>query len=340
MKGEDFLYTARQFLLIGGLAAAVMVVAAGCGSSSSSTGGDTGGATVSTEVLVDEVTMIAEDLGDLAFGLLEAVQDDDLDGVISPLAAGIGSGGNPVVSMTKMALSTVRNGDEVRSLNTEPCLTSGTVTITEGPEGLVVVYDNCVNSFEDFSSTTDGRLTVSEGGADKGYAASTFLTYENLRFGFSNAGDSFDLNTNGGIAVFYNPGTDRDGRVEVDLSYQLAGSCAGDEFSGSFGYDNMVMVVTPEGGVAFTATIDGGYALSFEGLSLAVTVATTQPLFYMNDGAYPNPGRIEVTIGADTIVIEYVEAGVLVDGEFISWEAIEAEVDDEDDDDIFDGCFF
>jgi hypothetical protein len=60
----------------------------------------------------------------------------------------------------------------------------------------------------------------------------------------------------------------------------------------------------------------------------------------MDELAYPNPGTIEATIGADTIVIEYVDAGVLVDGVFTSWDAIEAAVGGDEDDDLSDGCLF
>jgi hypothetical protein len=47
-----------------------------------------------------------------------------------------------------------------------------------------------------------------------------------------------------------------------------------------------------------------------------------------------------VVVNGQTFVIEYVEGGVLIDGEFVSWEALEAEFAGDDFDDAFAACSF
>ena len=55
---------------------------------------------------------------------------------------------------------------------------------------------------------------------------------------------------------------------------------------------------------------------------------------------YPSSGKVTVTTNGQTSTIEYVEGGVLIDGVFVSWEAIEASFDEDDFDSVFDQCSF
>ena len=211
----------------------------------------------------------------------------------------------------------------------------GSVVTTETDNGYELVFNQCESDLFGTIYRLDGKVAYLE--RDNGGT----LTYDEFRSSLTKDSDILTIDVNGSIDLVVTDPFVPAGTVTLDLSYDLSVACGGSEASGSFSYDKLLITVANDGGI----TINGGLSFSFrdaeESVSLSATVATAEPIRFEKEfSEYPSSGKVNVTLNGETIVIEYVAGGVLVDGEFVSWEEIEADFDEDDFDDVADQCSF
>jgi len=213
----------------------------------------------------------------------------------------------------------------------------GSVVPTETDNGYELVFNQCESDLDGTGTIyrLDGKVAYlkrDDGGT---------LTYEKFRSNLSKDGDILTIEADGTIDLVVTNAIVGAGKVTLNLSYDVSVACGGAEASGSFSYDNLVIEVADDGGI----TIGGGYSFSFSdadgSASVSVTIATVEPIRFEDEfSEYPFSGTVNVTLNGETIAIEYVEGGVFIDGEFVSWAEIEADFDEDDFDDLADQCSF
>ena len=339
----DWFLRARRFALGASVALLTAVLTVGCGSSSSSSTDTNGGGTtpppsgeIDTQDVAVEVASLAFDFEDYADLLLEAEFGADDPSSIVPLSVDARGSSNPLVNITRGILKLTRDAGEISIQATEEEFCDvGSVAITETASGYEIVFNQCQSDLFGTTYTSHGKVTY-EGREDGGT-----LTYDKFRSTLSKDGDILTIEANGTIDLVVTNAIVGAGKVTLNLSYNVSVACGDAEASGSFSYNNLVIEVANDGGI----TIGGGLSFSFSdadgSASVSVTIATVEPIRFEDEfSEYPSSGKVNVTLNGETIAIEYVAGGVLVDGEFVSWEAIEADFDEDDFDDVFDQCSF
>jgi hypothetical protein len=362
---------ARRFALGASVALLTVVLTVGCGSSSSSStdpnpppsgeiddtngGGTTpppsgeiddtngGGTTpppsgeISSQDIAVQVSSLAFEFEDYASLLDEAALGTEDPGAVAPFSIDAGSSDNHLVNVTRSILNLTKDAGEIGIQATvEGFCDTGTVDVTENVNGYVIVFDQCQSELLGTTFEYNGKTTYEErenGGT---------LTYEEFQSSLSKTGDILTIVANGTIDLVVTDPFVPAGKVTLDLSYDLSVACGGAEASGSFGYSGLVIEVANDGGI----TIAGDVAFAFtdadgSSASVAVTIATVEPIRFKDElSVYPSSGKVTVTTNGQTSTIEYVEGGVWIDGVFFSWEEIEASVDEDDFDSVFDQCSF
>jgi hypothetical protein len=344
---DNWLRRSRQFALGGAVALVTAVFTVGCGGGSSSTNdgsnGGGGGTTpppsgeISSQDIAVEVSSLAFEFEDYASLLDEAALGTEDPGAVVPLSIDAGASDNHLVSVTRSILNLTKDAGEIGIQATvEGFCDTGTVDVTENANGYEIVFDQCQSELLGTTFEYNGKTTYEErenGGT---------LTYEGFQSSLSKTGDTLTIVANGTIDLVVTEAIVGAGKVTLDLSYDLSVACGGAEASGSFTYDNLVIEVATDG----ATTIGGGLSFSFTDAdgsvaSAVVTIATVEPIRFDDVfSEYPSSGKINVTTNGETIAIEYVEGGVFIDGEFVSWEEIEAGLGEEDFDSVFDQCSF
>ncbi len=283
-----------------------------------------------------EVASLAFDFEDYADLLLEAEFGADDPSSIVPLSVDAGGSSNPLVNITRGILKLTRDAGEISIQATEEEFCDvGSVAITETASGYEIVFNQCQSDLFGTTYTSDGKVTY-EDRADGGK-----LTYDGFSSSLSKEGDVLNIEANGTIDLVVTDPFVPAGKVTLNLSYDLSVACGGAEASGSFSYSGLVIEVANDGGI----TIGGDISFSFKdtdgSASVSVTIATVEPIRFQDElSVYPSSGKVTVTTNGQTSTIEYVAGGVLIDGEFVSWEAIEANFDEDDFDSLFEQCSF
>jgi hypothetical protein len=233
--------------------------------------------------------------------------------------------------VTRSILNLTKGAGEisVQSTAAEFC-DAGNVAITETAVGYEMVFDACRYDVFGTAYQSDGKVTYLDTEADR------TLSYDQFQASLNKAGDILTIQTNGTIdLVLTNPLVGA-GAVKLDLRYDLTVACGGSEESLSLSYENLVIEVANDGGIA----IAGGLSFRDRTASFAVSIATVQPIRVENElTEYPSSGKVSVSLDSETTTFEYVESGVWINGQFVSWAEIEAGLDD-DFDIEFDQCSF
>jgi len=343
IDSDKWLRRIRHFAVGAGVALATAVLTVGCGSSSSTTngggggGGGGGGITpLDTRDVAVEVASLAFDFEEFADLLLEAEFGADDPSVIVPLSVDAGGSSNPLVDVTRGILNLTRDAGDISIQATqEEFCDAGSVVITETASGYEIVFNQCQSDLFGTTYTSDGKVTY-EDRADGGK-----LTYDGFSSSLSKEGDLLTIEANGTIDLVVTDPFVPAGRVTLNLSYDLSVACGGAEASGSFSYSGLVIEVANDGGITIAGDVSFSFTDADGSASVSVTIATVVPIRFENEfSEYPSSGKVSVTLNGETIVIEYVEGGVLIDGEFVSWEEIEADFDEDDFDSVFDQCSF
>jgi hypothetical protein len=328
---DQWLRRARQFAIGAGVVLATTVLTVGCG------GGGGGGTApppfteIAARDIAVEVAVLAFDFEDYLNLLLDAQFGAEDPSAIIPLSADVEPSSNPLVNVTRSILNLTKGAGEINIQSTaaEFC-DSGNVAITETAVGYEMVFDAC--RYDVFGTTyqSDGKVTY------LGTEADGTLSYDEFQVSLSKAGDILILQTNGTIDLVLTNALVGAGEVKLDLSYNLTVTCGGSEESLSLSYDNLVIEVANDGGI----TIAGGLSFMDGTTSFTASIATVEPIRVENElSEYPSSGKVNGSLGRETTTFEYVESGVLINGQFVSWAEIEA--DHEDDFDIeFDQCRF
>jgi hypothetical protein len=348
----DWFLRARRFALGASVALLTAVLTVGCGSSSSSSTepppsgeiDDTngGGTTpppsgeINTRDIAVEVSSLAFEFEDYANLLNEAAFGTEDPGAVAPFSVDAGASDNHLVNVTQSILNLAKDAGEIGIQATvEGFCDTGTVDVTENANGYEIVFDQCQSELLGTTFEYNGKTTYEErenGGT---------LTYEGFQSSLSKTGDTLTIVANGTIDLVVTDPFVPAGTVTLNLSYDLSVACGGAEASGSFTYSGLVIEVANDGGI----TIGGDVSFSFTdadgSASVSVTIATVEPIRFKDElSVYPSSGKVTVTTNGQTSTIEYVEGGVWIDGVFFSWEEIEASVDEDDFDSVFDQCSF
>ena len=313
---------------------ATTVLTVGCG------GGGGGGTApppfteITARDIAVEVASLAFDFEDYLNLLLDAQIGAADPSAILPLSADVEPSSNPLVNVTRSILNLTKGAGEISVQTTaaEFC-DAGNVAITETAVGYEMVFDAC--RYDVFGTTyqSDGKVTYLNTEAD------ATLTYDGFQASLSKAGDILIIQTNGTIDLVLTNALVGAGEVKLDLSYNLTVACGGAEESLSLSFDNLVIEVANDGGI----TIAGGLSFKDGTTSFTVSIGTVEPIRVENEfSEYPSSGKFNGSLQSASTTFEYVESGVLINGQFVSWAEIEEGIEADHDDFVieFDQCRF
>jgi len=290
---------------------------------------------VDARVIADEIALFALDYKDFSELVSDAADGAEDPNSILPLSVAADSSGNPLVTMTRSILHLTKKSGEIGIQATEEeFCESGQIAITEEADGYSIVFTECSYAFGGTNFVSDGTVSYQSklnGGT---------ITYQNLEYSLNKGGDSLALKANGTIDLEETQPGGAAGKVTLNISYDLLVSCGGETVSASFGYENFVIDSDVEGAIA----VSGTWSFSFTGeggFATTVAISTQERIRYEDPfGFYPTAGKVTAVADGQTIVIEFVPGGVWINGVFVSWEDLEADLDDDDFDDVFGQCSF
>lgn len=308
-------YGPRQTRLLAlGVAAALFaaVLTVGCGSSSSNndTNEGNGGGSSSSNDDTNEGNG-AGGTGGTTSGKIDA---QDIALAVSSLPSEFDSYYELLVE--------IGSGSESGSSALAPGCDTDSIDITERDAGYEIDIDQCRVEILDTLSEFNGKTTYKEKEEKENGGA---LDYEGYTSSLSKESDRLTTTADGTIDLKVTETSVEAGIVTLDVRFEVDVACGGEEVSGSVSYADLLIQKGNDGG----KSIEGDSVISFtdsrgDTASASLTIDTEEPMRFEDEfSAYPSSGKVEVIQDGNAVIYEFVEGGVFIDDEFVSWEDIE-----------------
>lgn len=360
---SDWSRRARRFTLAASVALVMAVFMVGCGSSSTSSngggsgGGGSGGGSgeLDARTVAVQVTSLATDFEDYAELFRDLAEGDFDSSELLPLSIEAEAPNNSLANITRNILRLTLGTGEVGIQETDEatCTNDGSYDKTLTENGYILKYENCRFTYIDPGYFLVNGTFVYDNNVDESTSTSVAtFTYTDVSVAIVvSEGTSLTLEADGIMTSEVIDLLSGAGKITLDISFDYAIECGGDAAAIGFVYDDFVFefVNTADNGVDAETTLDGTITFSLTDAdgttSSTVFFETTTPLKFVYlesiDEDVPYVGTIIGTLDGAPFEVEYVEAGLFIDGDFISWEQLEADL--EEDETAFDGvfeCFF
>ena len=336
---------AASVLLVAGMGLAACNSSGGGGGSSSGGGGSGGGGSGPSLTPAQVELALAQAATDFA---TDATSGDAI-GFASFSGAGDSAFEDPRDSEFDIEFTQV---GALEDGEFEFCNDGGTfVANPDTPSHVRLEWNNCRNSFSEggdsFSSVTDGVIESKwEQPGPDGYeyliTTDTAQFSTESSFSFDGSSGSLIFTSNGFASIAWTSGIDY--KADINSTNRFAVTCDGDSFDATFGFQNVDILVKPsDDGMTNAGQMEFNGGWSVSGLSPDAdgeyTFETLEDIRFVRfNEERPYAGKVRIGGSGQIVEVEYVDAGLLVNGTFYAWDDIEG---NEDDDLEFDAdCIF